>query len=181
MNAEPEPVPGEPAPLHAESPERHWRVVLLVAALLGAGLLAGIFWLGRPGGAPAAPVPDRLPPLDAAAQAYLPQIAISPVELSRWQNFLGQEVLYLDFTVANRGPRRVVALELAVEFLDPYHTVVLRERVRPVGGGRPRPGTPVTGPLAPGETRSVHAGFENLPTAWDGTPPRIRVSGLLLE
>jgi hypothetical protein len=185
MPAEPEPihggaVQGEPAPLHAENPAGGWRTPLLVAVLVGLGGLAAFFWLGRPGAEPAAPpVPDHLPPLSSEADAYLPQIELGPLELSRWQNFLGQQVTYLDLTLANRGRRRVIAVELTVEFLDPYQAVVLRENVRPVGG-RSLPGIR-RGPLAPGESRPVRIAFEHLPADWDRRPPRVRVTGLLLD
>jgi len=180
MPSEPEPVHAEPAPLHADSPAGGWRSPVLVAVLLGLGGLAAFLWLGRPGMAPAAPpVPDQLPPLSSEAEAYLPQIEIGPIELSRWQNFLGQQITYLDLALANRGPRRVTAVELTVEFLDPYQAVVLRESVRPVGG-RSLPGISL-GPLAPGESRPVRIGFEHLPADWDRRPPRVRITGLLLH
>ena len=177
-----ETVQGEPAPLHVESPAGSWRVPLLIAGLLGLGVLAGILWLGRPGAGPAAPpVPARLPPLSPEAEAYLPQIEISRVELSRWQNFLGQQVLYLDLTLTNRGARSLTALELAIEFFDSYQRVVLRESYRPVGAARPSPAGPPAGPLGPGESRSARVGFERLPADWDGRPPRLRITGLLFE
>lgn len=185
MPAEPEPVhggavQGEPAPLHADSPTGGWRSPLLVAVLLGLGALAAFLWWGRPVTEPAAPpVPERLPPLSSEAEAYLPQIETSPAELSRWQNFLGQQITYLDLTLTNRGPRRITALELTVEFLDPYQAVVLRESVRPVGG-RSLPGIS-RGPLAPGESRPVRIGFEHLPADWDRRPPRLRIAGMLLQ
>lgn len=174
------PTEPEAAPLHAESPRGGWRAPLLIAGLLGLGVLAAILWLGRPGPEPVAlPVPARLPPLTPEAEAYLPQIEISALGLSRWQNFLGQEVIYLDLSLTNRGPRRVTAVELTVEFLDPYQAVVLRESVRPVGG-RSLPGISRR-PLAPGESRPVRIGFEHLPADWDRRPPRVRITGLLLQ
>jgi len=170
MAAEPE------APLHAEEPAGGWRVPLLVAAVLGLGVLGAILWLGRPGEEPpATPVPERLPALTPEAEAYLPQIEIRGVELSRLENFLGQQVTYLDFSVTNRGPRRIVALEATIEFLDPYEIVVLRETLRAVGGRR------YPGPLEPGQSRRVRAAFEYIPADWNRRPPRLRLTGLLLE
>jgi len=174
-----EPVRGDSAPLHADSPAGGWRTPLLVAILIGLGGLAALLWLGRPGTEPAPPAPDRLPPLSSEAEAYLPQIEIGPLELSRWQNFLGQQVTYLDLTLVNRGPRRVTAVELTVEFLDPYQAVVLREGVRPVGG-RSLPGIS-RGPLASGESRAVRIAFEHLPADWNRRPPRVRITALLFE
>lgn len=161
---------------------RGWRLRLIVAAVLGLGVLAGILWLGRPGSEPSAPpVPDNLPPLSPEAEAYIGEIEISRLELSRWENLLGQTVTYLDANLTNRGTRSVVALELAIEFLDPYERVVLRDTLRPIGAARPSPTGRPTGPLAPGETRSFRASFEHLPANWNRRPPRTRITGLLLD
>lgn len=173
----------EPAPLHTEPPSRGWRLPLIVAALLGLGVLSGILWLGRPNSDTAAPpVPAQLPPLTPEAEAYLAHIEIGELHLSRWGNFLGQRVTYVDFTLTNRGTRTLVAVELTVEFLDPYQAVVLRETLRPIGAThRPSlPGRP-TGPLAAGESRNVRASFEHIPADWNRLPPQTRITGLLLR
>lgn len=171
----------EPRPLHEETPSGSWRLPLIMAALLGLGVLAGIFWLGRPASEPATPpVPAALPPLSPEEEAYLPQIEIAKLEMSRWENFLGQTVIYLDLNVTNHGNKSVVALELIIEFLDRYGQVVLRETYRPVGAARPAPVSPPA-PLAPGETRSFRASFEHIPADWNREPPRVKISGLLLH
>ena len=173
--------PLEPRRLHTEAPSGAWRLPLLIAAVVGLGVLGGIVWLGRPGPATSAPVPAKLPPLNPETKAYLSQIEIGGLELSRWQNFLGMQVTYLDIRVVNHGPRAVVALELTIEFLDPLQRVVLRETLRPLGGSRPSPPGKPTGPLSPGESRVVRGSFEHLPADWDGRPPRVRITGLLLR
>ncbi|MBI4466178.1 MAG: hypothetical protein HY656_01955 [Acidobacteria bacterium] len=170
----------EPAPLHPEGPSGSWQLPLIVAAVLGLGVLGGILWLGRSGSEPVAqPAPLELPPLNAEAEAYIPQIEIAGLDLSRWQNFLGQQVTYLDIRVTNHGARSILVLELTIEFLDPYQAVVLRDTLRAIGA-RPLPGRPA-GPLGPGQTRSVRAAFEHIPADWNGLPPRVQVTGLLLR
>lgn len=171
----------EPSPLHAEPSERGWRLPLLIAGLVGLGVLAGIVWLGRPGSEPTPAVPTHLPPLGPAEEAYLPQIELGPPELSRMQNYLGQQVTYLDLSVMNRGPQRVVALEVTIEFLDPYQAVVLRESFRAIAPARPSPAGHPTGPLAAGESRTVRTSFEHIPADWDRRPPRVRITGLMLQ
>lgn len=173
--------PLEPGPLHREAPAGAWRLPLLIAAVVGLGVVGGIVWLGRPGPGPSAPVPAELPPLNPETQAYLSQIELGGLGLSRWQNFLGMQVTYLDLRVVNHGPRAVVALELTIEFLDPFQRVVLRETLRPLEGSRPSPLGQPAGPLGPGESRGVRASFEHIPADWDGRPPRVRVTGLLLR
>lgn len=172
----------EPGPLHEVRQPVGWRLPLLVAAVLGLGVLAGIIWMGPPHSETAAPpVPDKLPPLGPEAQAYIPQIEISALELSRWANFLGQEVIYVDLNLTNQGPRTILALDLTLEFFDLYGQVVWRETLRAIGARRPALGRPRAGPLGPGESRPFRAGFEDLPTSWNRGAPRVRVSGLLLQ
>lgn len=158
-----------------------WRLPLLVAALAGGAVLGGILWLGSPfqEAPPASSQP--LPPLDASTEAYVQAISVSELELSRWQNFLGQTVTYLDATLTNSGPRTILALELTIEFQDLYGQVVLREKFRPVGGRRPSAFVLGGGPLGPGTSRRFRAGFEHLPADWNRALPQVRVSGLLLK
>lgn len=173
-----EPLP----PLYEEPQKTGWRLPMLVAAVLGVIVLAAIFWLGRPSSRTAAPLaPETLPPLDEQGHRYAERIEIAGVELSRLQNFLGQEVTYLDGTLTNHGDRTLRAVELTIEFRDRLNQVVLRERLRPVGAP---PGSPVarfTPPLPPGETRDFRAGFDSLPKDWNRQLPTVHVTRLLLH
>jgi len=158
-------------------------IPLVVAGVLGIVLLLGILWLGRPEserGAP--PVPAKLPPLADEAVRYAEEnIELGPVSLSRWQNFLGQVVTYVDGTVKNTGTWRVVALELTLEFHDIFGQVVLRETVRPVGEAPGRPRTRLSVPIEPGESRAYRVPLEHIPAEWNYGAPHIRVTGLLLQ
>ena len=100
--------------------------------------------------------------------AYAERIEIADLALSRWQNFLGQEVIYLDATLTNHGDRTLRALELTIEFRDVLNQVVLRETLRPVGGVPTAQSTP---PLPPGQTRDFRASFDSLPKDWNRPPP----------
>jgi hypothetical protein len=170
-----------PLRIDADSRNGSWRLPLLVAAAVGLAVLGGIIWLGPPAPPRTPAVPAALPPLTAEEEAYLSQIEISRLELSRWQNYLGQQVTYLDGLVTNHGPRRIVALELTIEFQDVLGQVVLRENWRAIGGGRPSVLAPRPTPLATAESRSFRAAFEHIPDDWNRGRPRVRVTGLLLE
>lgn len=177
MSEASEPTLFQPPPQRAQ-----WRIVLLVAAIAAVILLVGILWLGNPFQPPTAPAPSQpLPPMDAEAETYARSIRFDNFELSRWQNFLGQSVIYLDARVTNSGSRTLRALELTMEFQDPYGRVVLRETLRPIGGGRSALADPRSTPLKPGESRGFRAAFEHLPADWNNAVPQIRVTGLLLE
>jgi len=154
-------------------------VPLAVAAVLGIALLIGILWLGRPEVERPEP-PVSLPPLEGEAARYAAeQIEMGTISLSRWENFLGQQVTYVDGTVTNNGRRSVAALELTLEFNDIMGQVVLRETVRAVGQPT-RSGTQAA-PLKAGESRAFRLGLEHIPAVWNRGAPRITVTGLLLE
>ncbi|MCH6553336.1 MAG: DUF3426 domain-containing protein [Acidobacteria bacterium] len=166
-------------PLYEEPAKTGWRLPVLVAAVLGLLMLAAIFWLGRPASQTTVPpAPVHLPPLDQEGRAYAEKIEIAGLALSRWQNFLGQEVTYLDATLTNHGDRTLRAVELTIEFRDVLNQVVLRETLRPVGSAPTAQSTP---PLPPGQTRDFRASFDSLPKDWNHFPPTVRVSALLLH
>ena len=169
-------------PLYEEPAKTGWRLPVLVAAVLGLLMLAAIFWLGRPASQPTVPpAPVHLPPLDQEGRAYAEKIEIAGLALSRWQNFLGQDVTYLDATLTNHGDRTLRAVELTIEFRDVLNQVVLRETLRPIGVPSGAPTARSTPPLPPGETRDFRASFDSLPKDWNRSPPTVRVSALLLH
>lgn len=169
----------EPLSWEEKSALGGWRLPVMVAVVVGLALLGGIVWLVRPGpGEAPTAIPATLPPLNPEAEAYVSQIEFSGLQLSRWENFLGQTVIYLDGTVTNHGSRRILALDLTLEFLDPQEQVVLRQSLRAVGRKEPFEHTAA---LPPNQSRSFRAAFEHLPADWDHALPRMRISGLLLE
>lgn len=167
---------------HSEETTSSFPVIpLAVAGVLGIGVLIGVLWLARSEEQRLAPAaPARLPPLAGEEARYARErIELGPLSLSRWRNFLGQEVTYVDGTVKNAGSRAVTSLEITLEFRDIFGQVVLRERVRPVGQS-PRSGR-MSPLLRPGDVRAYRVGFEQLPAEWNRSSPRVAVTGLLLE
>jgi hypothetical protein len=168
-------------PLHEPVRDAAWLRPVLIAGILGAIVLTGGLWFWRTHAPEPVPeAPPALPPLDAEAQAYLPQIEISKIGLSRWQNFLGQTVTYVELTVNNRGPRPLRALEVSFEFMGTNGSVVKKESARVLGNPHAAQGSPSRLPLGPASSVSVSLGFEEIPGTWDQTTPRIRVTGLML-
>ncbi|MCL6480290.1 MAG: hypothetical protein K6U02_01050 [Firmicutes bacterium] len=108
-----------------------------------------------------------------AEQAYAWQIEFSGLQMSRAENFLGQEITYLFCVVANRGVRTVRQMEVAIEFRDAFQQVVLRDTRRVIG--------PRGAPLEPGERRELQLSWEHIPADWNRQYPSIRITGLLLE
>jgi hypothetical protein len=113
-------------------------------------------------------------PFAAAEQAYAAQIHFPSMRLSHSDNLLNQEFTYVAGIISNDGPRAVDAVEVSVEFHDPFHQVILRETGRPIRRSDQ--------PLRVGEQREFQVTIEQgLPSSWDQQYPSIIVSGLVLE
>ena len=111
-------------------------------------------------------------PMSQAEQAYLKNIQIENIALSRAENFLHQEVTILDADAANTGQQSVAGLIVTVEFFDDMHQVVLRET-------RGVLGTPPTA-LGRGQKRSFAISFDRVPTSWNMQTPSVRITYLQL-
>jgi hypothetical protein len=79
------------------------------------------------------------------------------------QNFLGDNVTYLDARVRNEGTKTVRRLDLDLTFVDMLSQVILRERAHPVSER--------TQPLRPGESRAFRVTFEHIPVDWNQAAP----------
>ena len=113
-------------------------------------------------------------PFGAAEQAYASQVHFQNLQLSHSNNLLNQEFTYVGGIVSNDGPRAVDAIEVVVEFHDPFHQVILRETERPIRR--------TDMPLRVGEQREFQITIEQgIPSQWDQQYPSIRVTGLSLE
>ena len=98
-------------------------------------------------------------------KAYFRQLEFTDLHMSVAQNFLGDNVTYLDARVRNGGTKTVRRLDLGLTFVDMLSQVVLRERVYPVSER--------TRPLNPGESRAFRVTFEHMPADWNQAAPTI--------
>ena len=98
-------------------------------------------------------------------KAYFRQLEFTDLHMSAAQNFLGDNVTYLDAQVRNAGTKAVRRLDLDLTFVDMLSQVILRERARPVSARTP--------PLKPGESRAFRVTFEHIPADWNQAPPTI--------
>src|SRR5271154_3035119 len=87
---------------------------------------------------------DKLP-FDAASQAYAQRIHFADLRLSQSSNLLNQEFVYVNGTMSNDGDRTIRAIEVTVEFHDPFNQVILRDTPQLI--------LPPAGPLPAGQTR----------------------------
>jgi len=112
-------------------------------------------------------------PFDSAEQAYAPNIHFQNLELSESSNLLNQKFTYVDGIVANDGSRAIKALEIKVEFHDPFNQVILRETHRVISESDK--------PLAAGQQRAFNLTFDGVPVEWNRQNPTIQVTGLVLQ
>jgi hypothetical protein len=159
-----------------ETPYREERRRLPVAFLAGAIIVllifGGFLLLTHVMHSQSAATVVKLP-FGPAEKAYAPHIQFLDIQLAHATNFLNQDFTYVAGTVLNDGTRKVRALEVTVEFHDPFHQVILRDTNQLIGSG--------AAPLDPGKHQDFQIQMEHLPVEWDKQYPSIRVTGLALE
>jgi hypothetical protein len=136
-------------------------------------LVGGLVWVSRVTQS-RGPAPIGKLPFGPTEEAYAQQIHFQPGEMSQATNFLNQEFTYVAGTVTNAGPRTLRALDVVIEFRDPFNQVVLRDPQRIIlTDGQP---------LKAGASRDFNVTLgAHLPTEWNRQYPAIRVTGLILE
>lgn len=165
--------PAEPEPL-PQSPDRSRIPVTFAAGLLIVLLVAGgIVLLSRATQPKQIAAAQKLP-FGPAEQAYASQIQFQNLRLAQSSNLLNQQFTYVAGTLINRGPRTIRALEVVVEFHDPFKQVVLRDDNRLIEKTDP--------PLGAGKQQDFTVTVEQgVPSEWNQQYPSIRVTGLVLE
>lgn len=112
-------------------------------------------------------------PFGPAEQTYAPNIQFQSIELSESSNLLNQKFTYVNGIIANDGSRAIEALEIRVEFHDPFNQVILRETHRVISESDK--------PLAPGQQRAFNLTFDGVPVEWNRQNPTIQITGLILK
>ncbi len=104
----------------------------------------------------------------AEEKAYVSKISIRETKMSVAQNYIGDNIYFLDATITNDGSRPVSSVGLQLEYVDTLGQVVLRDDARPV--------TPRDAPLKPGVTRAFRVSYDHMPADWNQAPPRVTVT-----
>jgi len=152
--------------------EKRYRPATLWAGALGLAGLVGVLWYLHASGL--APRKEDGPlAFGAGEQAYASKMEFSGLEMSRAANMLNQEVTYLSGEISNQGGRKVLEIEVTIEFRDAMNQVVLRDQRRVLGR--------LAQPLASGERRDFQIAFDHVPADWNVQVPTVRISGLDLE
>jgi len=147
-------------------PFRHPAVIAL-ATLFGVAALYLLFFRGP---VPAPNALQRHLPFNAAEQTYASKLQFGNFAMSEAENFLHQEVKYLDGDVRNSGDRALSGIEVIVEFQDDMRQIALRESRSILSGPSAH--------LAPGQTAHFQVSFDHVPPSWNMQMPSVQVSGL---
>jgi|SRR5579862_8457327 hypothetical protein len=151
---------------------RDMPVMFIAGAIVVAICLAGLVFLihiSQPSGAVAA----KQLPFGAAEQSYAEHIQFANIQMARAKNMLDQEFTYVGGTIENEGTQTVKAMDVLIEFRDPFNQVILRDTERLIGAS--------TNPLGPSQPRDFQVTLEHIPEQWNQQYPSIRVTGLILQ
>lgn len=141
---------------------------IVVVALLFGGLLL-LTKLTKPSGTAAA---VQHFPFGTTEQAYSEHIHFNDIQMAKATNFINQEFTYVAGTISNDGAKTIRALEVNIEFRDPFNQVILRDSEQLI--------TPKQGELGGGQRRDFQVTLEHVPAEWNQQYPVFRVTGLLL-
>jgi hypothetical protein len=147
--------------------------VAFVVGLVVVSLIVIVFLLATHSSGPAQPSQQPKLPFSAEARSYAGSIQFKNLQLSESSNMLNEKFTYLDGIVANNGSRTIQAMEVLVEFHDPFNQVILRDTRRVISKSNQ--------PLGPEKERAFDLTFEQLPAEWNQQYPTIRVTGLVLQ
>ena len=119
------------------------------------------------------PSPEVKLPFGPVEQAYAERIHFTDMHMAKATNFLNQEFTYVAGTMTNDGVRDIKAMDVTIEFRDPFKQVILKDSEHLIG--------PDTAALTAGQKGTFQVSVEHLPAEWNHEYPIISVSGLVLQ
>jgi hypothetical protein len=125
-------------------------------------IVAGTIYLSRP----MRPVPEG--PASAEAKAYLRNLELSNVTMKAAENFMKQQVVDLEGTIENKGPRTLTSVEVYCVFSGLDGKPIYQEKASIVPPKGP--------PLRSGQTRHFRLPFDTLPDGWNQALPRMIIA-----
>jgi hypothetical protein len=151
---------------------RDMPVMFIAGSIVVAICLAGLVFLVHIS-QPSGPVAAKQLPFGPPEQAYAEHIHFANIQMARAKNMLDQEFTYVGGTISNEGTQTIKAMDVTIEFRDPFNQVILRDTERLIGAA--------TNPLGPSQPRDFQVTLEHIPDQWNQQYPAIRVTGLILQ
>lgn len=105
-------------------------------------------------------------------RAYISNVGVDHVEISRAENFLHQEVTTISGEITNGGNRSLASVELTIEFYDDLNQIAQRETRSLFGAPGP--------PISPGDHRDFEVSFEHISSSWNMRQPVIKITKVQL-
>ena len=157
-----------PGPSNYQEGKRSLPVGVLVALAFVAVVLLGLYLL-------VARQSSTTRPADPSqeAVAYAERLSVAELRMSAEENFLGQQVVYLDGKLTNRGDKAIRQLSVRLFFRDTLSQVVLRDDQEVIKAR--------SAPLSPGETREFRLLFDRIPDSWNLQVPQFQLVTLQLQ
>ncbi len=72
-------------------------------------------------------------PFGPAEQAYSERIHFTDLHMAKATNFLNQEFTYVAGTMTNDGTRDIKAMDVSIEFRDPFKQMILNDSEHLIG------------------------------------------------
>jgi len=107
----------------------------------------------------------------AQAETYKSQLELSHVGLAKGENYLGNEVFYVEGMLKNNSSRTIQRVELLFLFKDSLNQVVLRE-TRKAMDYKGSKG------LEPQKSTNFQVAFERLPKDWNYVVPDVQINNI---
>ena len=153
-----------------ERGEKRYPIGVIAGVVFLAVVVAALVLLsGKNGGTPGPAAPTN--PSDAAVN-YAQQVSFSELHLSAEENFLGQQVVYLDGKLTNAGAKTVRQVRVRLVFRDVMNQIVLREEHDVFG---------TSDSVGPGAAKSFQIRFDTVPDSWSRQVPQIQMVSLRAE
>jgi hypothetical protein len=153
--------------------ERHW-IPLAIAAIAVIIILAVIVAVTEHNRSTA-----TVAPVNAPADPYAANLPITNLQLYQSSNMAGNQLLYLDGHIVNRGDRTVTAIAIQVLFRNVAQEVAQNETqsLRIIRTRDPYVDLePLSAaPLQPGEERDFRLIFDRVTPDWNGAYPQLRI------
>ena len=147
----------------------------LLAGVVIVGIVAVILIFVSKSAHVAAPTQAKPMAFGPAEQAYAPHIEFKDIQLSQSSNFLNQQFMYINGTVANTGDRPVDQLAMTADFYQDVDNkqLTMHDTETVIGPADP--------PLPPHEQRKFSVTIDGFPQNWNQQMPKLSVSGLVLQ
>jgi hypothetical protein len=119
-------------------------------------------------------------PVNASADPYSANLALSNLQMSESANLAGGKVTYLDGHIANKGDRTVEGVSIQVLFRNAAQEVAQNDPPQAMKIIRMREPyidiEPLSAvPLKPGDERDFRLIFDSVVPDWDGAYPQLRI------